>query len=59
MTEQKRQEFIKKELQAIYDEFNANISQLIILKPFLKDLISVVDGAEPRYDLDEIIQKIK
>ncbi|MDD3435714.1 MAG: hypothetical protein PHC64_01025 [Candidatus Gastranaerophilales bacterium] len=54
-----RREFIRKELQAIYDEFNICINQMIMLKPFIKDLIDVTEGAQPTYDLVGFIQKDK
>lgn len=59
MKKRQKQEFIKKEMQAIYDEFNVCVSQLNMLKPFVKDLIDVADGAEPTYDLCGFLQKNK
>ncbi len=59
MRKKERQEFIKKELQAIYDEFNVCTAQLNIMKPFIKDLIDVANGAEPIYDLVNFLPKIK
>ncbi len=55
MRKKERQEFIKKELQAIYDEFNVCTAQLNIMKPFIKDLVDVANGADPIYDLVEFL----
>ncbi|MEI8129131.1 MAG: hypothetical protein WCG95_05895 [bacterium] len=51
MKKKEQQEFTKKELQAIYDEFNLYVNQLDMLKPFFQNLIDVTNGAEPNYDL--------
>jgi len=51
MNERERQDFIIKEIEAIYGEFNASVSQLVILKPFLEDLIAVAKSENPSYDL--------
>ena len=59
MNETERQEFIKNETTAIYEEFNAYISQMILLKPFIKNLADVANGATPNYDLYEIVKKVK
>jgi len=57
MNEIERQEFIKNETNAIYEEFNACVSQMVLLKPFLKNLVNVANGASPNYDLYEIVKK--
>jgi len=49
--------FVKNELEAIYEEFDTYINQLILLKPFMKDLIQVLNGLEPSYRLSDIIKK--
>jgi len=59
MNNEERQEFIKKETEAIYEEFNAYVGQMILLKPFLKNLAEVANGANSNYDLNEIIKKAK
>ena len=56
MNEIERQEFIKKETNAIYEEFNAYVSQMILLKPFLKNLADVANGANPNYELYELVK---
>jgi hypothetical protein len=57
MNTEERQEFILKEIEAIYEEFDTYLNQLIILKPFIKDLIAVAKGADPTYQLKEVIRK--
>jgi len=49
--------FVKNELETIYEEFDVYINQLILLKPFMKDLIQVLNGKEPTYNLSDIIKK--
>lgn len=56
MDEQERQEFIKKETKAIYEEFDAYLNQMIILKPFLKNLADVANGANSGYNLSETVK---
>ena len=59
MNETERQEFMKNETRAIYEEFNNYISQMILLKPFLKNLADVASGENPNYDLYEIVKRAK
>ena len=59
MNEKERQEFIKKEIEAIYEEFNAYVNQLNILKPFFQNLVDVANGANTIYELNEVIKKSK
>lgn len=57
MKKETRDEFIIKELEIIYEEYENHLNQLLILKPFLKDLIYVAKGEKPTYKLSEIIKK--
>lgn len=57
MDEQDRQKFVEKELEAIYEEIDANINESILLRYFLKELIKVIKGAEPSYQLSKIKNK--
>lgn len=59
MKQKERKDFIKKELQAVYDEFSVYADQINMLKPFIKDLIDVANGAEPTYDLGNFLQNKK
>jgi len=59
MNKTNRQEYIQQELEAIYEEFSTYIEQLTILKPFLKDLVAVANGAEPSYKLNKITKNCK
>jgi hypothetical protein len=60
MNEEARKEFVIKELEAIYEEMDNSVNQLVILRKFLKNLVDVSKGAEPDYDnLIEIINKWK
>ena len=54
MNEQERKAFVYKEIKALYEELYGTINQLIILKPFFKNLIDVTNGAEPFYKFNEI-----
>lgn len=59
MNEQERFDFIVKELEAIYEDFDANVNHLILVRKFMKKLFEVTKGAEPLYSLNEIIQAIQ
>lgn len=60
MDEEERKKFITEELDAIYEEIDNSINQLVILRRFLKNLVNVSKGAEPNYDnLIKIINRIK
>jgi len=57
MKENRRQEFIIRELEVINEEFEIYTNQLILLKPFLQDLILVAKGETPSYNMSELINK--
>lgn len=57
MRQTKRQKFITKQLEIIYDEYSTYVYQLIALKPFINDIIAVSKGEKPVFDLSEIIKK--
>ena len=57
MDEKEKIQFIEKELEAIYEELDANLNESILLRYFLKDLLSVIKGAEPSYKLSVIKNK--
>lgn len=57
MNAQEKFEFIEHELEAIYEELDININQTILLRYFLKDLLNVIKGAEPSYQLSKIKNK--
>lgn len=60
MNEAERKEFVVNELDAIYEEMDNSINQLVILRRFLKNLVNVSKGAEPNYDnLIKIISRLK
>lgn len=60
MNEEERKQFIIDELDAIYEEIDCSINQLVILRRFLKNLVNVSKGAEPNYDnLIKIMDRIK
>lgn len=59
MNEEERKEFIIQEIEAIYDEFETSVNQLVLLKSFFKDLISVSKGAKPSSDVVKNIKRIK
>ncbi len=44
-------------MEIIYNEYSAYVYQLLALKPFMKDLISVAKGKPPTFDLSEIIKR--
>lgn len=54
MNESEKSVFIEKELEAIYEDLDANINESILLRYFLKDLLNVIKGAEPSYQLSKI-----
>lgn len=60
MNEEERKNFVIQELEAIYEEIDCSINQLVILRRFLKNLVNVSKGAEPNYDnLIKIMNRIK
>lgn len=60
MNTEQRKIFVIKELEAIYEEIDASIDKLIILRRFLKNLVDVSKGAEPQYyNLIKIMNRIK
>lgn len=54
MDEKERFDFLAKEVEAIYEDFDANVNQQILLRCFLKNALEVIKGAEPYYKLSEI-----
>lgn len=60
MNEEERKTYVIEELDAIYDEIDNAINQLVVLRRFLKNLVNVSKGAEPNYDnLIKIMNRIK
>lgn len=53
MNSEERIKFIRNELKAIDEDFDPLVSQLMLLRGFLKDLIKVSEGKEPSYQLSE------
>lgn len=47
-------EFVTKEIEAIYEDFDSNIEQLITIRAFLKITLNVIKGAKPFYQLSEV-----
>ncbi len=41
MNEDERKKFVLKEIEAIYEEFDNSVNQLVLLKYFFRDLIAV------------------
>jgi len=50
MNEKDRQEFVYKEIEAIYEEIDISINQLMLSKRFLKKAIEVSNGAKADYE---------
>lgn len=59
MNECERKKFVEKEIEAIYEEIDGSIDQLILLRRFLKELVLVSKGAEPNYKSTLILHKSK
>lgn len=60
MDEVERKTYVINELEAIYEEIDNSINQLVILRRFLKNLVNVSKGEEPNYDnLIKIMNRIK
>ncbi len=60
MNKQERQKYVVAEIEAIYEEVDNSINQLILARKFLKNLVDVAKGAEPEYkNLVQIINKLK
>ena len=57
MNEKDRHEFVKKEAEAIYEEFEAHLEQLILLKPLFKNMVDVANGADSNYESYETRKK--
>ena len=47
----KKQEFIKNEIEVIYEEFYTSVNQIILLEKFLKSLVDFANGNSSNYDL--------
>lgn len=60
MNDEERKVYVINELEAIYEEIDNSINQLVILRRFLKNLVNVSKGAEPNYDnLIKIMNRFK
>ena len=57
MNEKERKNFVYKEVEALCEELDNIINQMIILKPFFKNLLDVTNGAEPFYKFNETSHK--
>jgi len=57
MDEEKRLKCVEEELEAIYEDFDANVNQQILLRKFLKNILNVAKGADSAYKLSDLIQK--
>jgi len=57
MNEQEKKDFVFKEIEAIYEEFNNDINHLVLLRHFFKDLVNVTKGEEPNYKVSDILKK--
>lgn len=51
MNEQERLEFAEKELEAIYEDLEANIQQQLLIKKFLWQLLETLKESEVNYVL--------
>lgn len=54
MDEKERLDFVTKELEAIYEDWDANVNEQLLLRKFLKSVLNVAKGVEPAYILSEI-----
>lgn len=52
-----RLDYVKKELEAIYEDLDSNVNQQILIRHFLKSLLEVTKGAEPTQALIKIKNK--
>lgn len=60
MNDEERKKYVTEELEAIYEEIDNSINQLVILRRFLKNLVNVSKGLEPNYDnLIKIMNRLK
>jgi len=59
MTLSKKQEVIKNELEAIYEEFYTSINQMLLLEKFFKILVEFANGDHTEDDMNEFIKKTK
>jgi len=60
MNAKERQEFVYKEIEAIYEEMDNSINQLVLSKKFLQRAIEVSKGADAKYEsLFKIVSRIK
>jgi len=58
MNEQERKDFVFNEIEAIYEEFKADVDHLVILRHFFKKLMEVSKGGEPTYKTSDIFNKV-
>lgn len=60
MNEQECKDFVYKEIEAIYEELDKSVNQLVLIKKFLKKAIEVSKGKDLDYDnLIKIINRLK
>jgi len=57
MDEIERKNFVYREMSALYEELDNTINQLVVLRPFFKNVLDVANGAETFYKFNEISQK--
>ena len=57
MNEKEKLNYIEKKLTAIYEDLDVNVNQQLLLRKFLKNLLEVIKGANPTYNLNEIHQQ--
>lgn len=50
MQDKERKDFIINELEAIYEELDNSVNQLVLLRRFFGKLVDVSKGEEPDYD---------
>lgn len=58
MNEKEILELVIKELEAIYEDLDINVNQLVLLRDFLKNLLSGTKNTKLSYSLNEIREKI-
>lgn len=54
MEDNNRFDFVVEEIEAIYEDFDVTVTQLILIRALIKDLIKVTKGENPSYNLSKI-----
>lgn len=56
MNDKEKLNYVCKEIEAIYQDFDTTVDQLILERKFLKELLKISQDKIPAYELNKIIK---